>query len=159
MSTAARRPVESDPGRPAAAGRLRRYGWLGVIAIPVVGGILGVWIYGRTTDWYVMRPGVPTLERFLENPEVLRPLAKALDVPPPPDPAELEHHQVALFLEYYGLLRRHPRDTATLVALGHLFEEVGHPERAAACFRRAGELNQSPETGTEPRGSWLAGGR
>ena len=118
---------------------LRRYGWIGVIGLPIVGSLIGVGLYGMATDWYFLLPGLPPPMRFLEDPSRMNALAEAVGVPVPPDLTDVDEETALSFHEQYGRLRQDRRNMTAVKALGRLFESLGDSTSAQACYRRAAE--------------------
>jgi hypothetical protein len=119
---------------------LRRFGWLMLPFSVVLAAAVAVWVYGGATGWFFLMPGVPPVEKMQENPERLDPLASALGVPGLPAGIELDEPTASMFFTVYSRLRRSPLDAAGMAELGDLFGRLGFPEEAAACYRRALEI-------------------
>jgi hypothetical protein len=114
-----------------------------VIFAPIIASVLGAILYGYSTDWYFMRPGLPAFEKFQANPESANPLADAVGVPRPPAAKEFTTEQARQLYEQYGLLRRNPEDSAALEQLAAVFDDLGMRDAARSCLARLNEIGTS----------------
>ncbi len=119
---------------------LNRWGWVLVIALPIIGAGSGIAYYGQTTDWYFLLPGLPPVERFRAEPESMHPLADALDLPRPPDVSAWPYPEIHPVYEAYGRLRRDPTDADAAGTLGLILEACGDVESGIRAYRRALEI-------------------
>jgi hypothetical protein len=128
-------------GRPPL---LRRFGWLVVPLTPILGAAFAVWGYGAATEWFFLLPGVPSVEKMMEEPGRVGPLAAVIGVPGLPADVKLDERTASQFFNLYSRLRRTPRDTGAVAELGDLFHQLGFTQEADACYRRALQLDPPP---------------
>lgn len=114
--------------RPHPAGRRRVGSWLAVVLVAAV--VFGVFLMrrDRATEW----PEIGSLESFQNDPAPAHALCRRLDLPPPPDLAELDHEEVVLVHDALLALRRDAADPAGYQSFAEACMKAGDSVRAAA---------------------------
>lgn len=130
-------PTPANPHRPPTP--WRRYGWLPFILVPAAVFAGMIVFYGRATDWYFFRAGLPEFEQARAKPELMEPLAAAVGLPVP-DLREMDVDLARGVYDAYAALRRDRDDIARIRSIADLYRQAGDDDRAQACDRLAATL-------------------